>query len=358
MSEEQNLEQAPAEGTEIQPAPPPVENPRNAVMADIAKRAFERHAQESVENSSMPSVDDDHKVTEAAPPPTEPAPAAELASTPSEEPGASPPPAPAAGAPEKYDPEGEYKVIVEGQEMLVKGKTIIDAGMRTLQKEAAADHKLRLASQLLEEAERRSAATPQGASPEQPSKPQARTEEQLAHALQFGTPEESAAAVRELRGSGLDENKINELADARARLVAADEFEFRRGQAVLHRDFRDLMERPAMKRLFESEDARLLQAGDRRPYVERYRAIGEQLRKDFSLAAPSVPTTTGAPSTGTVAARQAAKAKAPTVPRTAAARLGDGGSTETKPVLASDVIAGMAAARGKNRLTNPPPTRR
>ena len=113
-----------------------------------------------------------------------------------------------------------------------------------------------------------------------------------------------------------------------------------------------------MRRLFESEDARLLQAGDRRPYVERYRAIGEQLRKDFSLAAPSVPAPAGAQAPGSAAARREAKAKAPTVPRTAAARLGDGGGEQTKPVSPSDIIAGMAAARGKTRLTEPPPTRR
>ena len=354
MSEE-NLEQVPAGEPET---PAPYINPRKTIMDEIAKVAFERHAAEAAEGASVSTVNDEHEVTE--PPAQEPAPAdAEAApqepATPSAAPQETPPLAEApAGAPEKYDPDGDYKVIVEGQEMLVKGKTIIDAGMRTLQKEAAADHRLRLASQLLEEAERRVAATPAGAASTQPEAPRGMTEEQLAHALQFGTPEESANAVRTLKAGGATEERILQLVEDRSRLVAADEFEFRRGQALLHREFNDLMEKPAIRRLFESEDARSLQAGDKRPYVERYRAIGEQLRKDFGIAKPAAPAPAGGPASGSAAARQVAKAKAPSVPRTAAARMGEGSSDAAKPVLASDVIAGMAAARGKDRLTAPP----
>ena len=330
---------SPAE--ELQPAPPLKENPRNAAIASIAKGVFARHDEEASQNASVPSVDDDHAL-ETLPPAEDPTPVEVAPASPEE------PPLPAT---ESLNPDSDYEVVVEGQKVLVKGSTIIEAGKRTLQKEAAADHKLRLASQLLEEAERRSAATPPGAPAEQPPASKGITEEQLAHALQFGTPEESTNAVRELLARGSSETRILQLSEERARLVAADEFEFRRGQALLHRDFKDLMERPALRRLFESEDARMLQGGDRRPYGERYRAIGEQLRKDFGLSAPTAPI--AAPTAGTVAARQVAKAKAPTVPRTAAARLGEGGGELVKPITPSDVIAGMAAARGKNRLTDP-----
>ena len=245
MSEE-NLEQIPA----VEPAaaePSPYINPRKAIMDEIAAAAFKQHAEEASEGASVPSVDDEHNITEpAAAEPEEPAPAAVASEEPATPSAATPEvlPAASAGAPasESIDPEADYMVVVEGQELTVKGKTIIDAGRRTLQKEASADHKLRLASQLLEEAERRSAATPQGAASEEPKAPTGKTEAQLAHDLQFGTPEESTNAVRELRAGGLTEERILQLADERSRLVAADEFEFRRGQALLHRDFKALME--------------------------------------------------------------------------------------------------------------------
>jgi hypothetical protein len=176
--------------------------------------------------------------------------------------------------------------------------------------------------------------------------------------LQFGTPEQSAEAVRLLRQGGLSEQQLSQLAEERARQAARDEFEFQRGKSYLAREHRDLMEKPAIRRLFESEDARLLEAGDRRPYIERYSAIAEQLRKDFGLVkpAPQAKPGEGAPK-GSPAARQQAKAAAPSVPRTAAARLGEGTPAE-KPRTNSDVIAAMAAARGKNRLSEPPPNRR
>jgi hypothetical protein len=248
---------------------------------------------------------------------------------------------------------------VEGQKVKVSGKTIIDAGFRTLQKEAAADHRLALASRLLEEAEARARATPSGApEPAKPASSESRTEAELAHMLQFGTPEQSAEAVRLLRQGGLSEQQLSQLAEERARQAARDEYEFQRGKAYLAREHKDLMEKPALRRLFESEDARLLEAGDRRPYIERYSAIAAQLRKDFGLVklAPQAKPGEGAPK-GSPAARQQAKAAAPSVPRTAAARLGEGTPAE-KPRTNSDVIAAMAAARGKNRLSEPPPNRR
>lgn len=328
------------------------ENPRNQILREIAASAAAKHATDAAE--TMPSVDDDHNVTQPEPAPAAAAPD----STPSDAP--EPPPAAPAGAPSAIDPEGEYEAIVEGQTVKVKGKTIIDAGFRTIQKEAAADHKLQLASRLLEEAEarHRATATPPGA-PETPAKPADKTEGELAHALQFGTPEESAAAVRTLLARGISEDRVSQLTEERARLAARDEFEFQRGKSYLAREHKDLMEKPAIRRLFESEDSRLLEAGDRRPYIERYSAIAEQLRKDFGLtkSAPAG-STPAAASPGTAAARKVAKAQAPSVPRTAAARLGEGSGDLTKPKATSDVIAAMAAARGKNRLTEPPNTRR
>lgn len=340
--------------------PAPAVNPRDIALKEIAASRATKVEAEFAADNNVPSVDDDHNITPA---PT-PAPAAAAAepATPSAEPApTSLEPSAPAGAPDPaaIDPAGEYEVTVEGQKVRVKGQTIIDAGFRTLQKEAAADHKLQLASRLLEEAEARSRATPTGATePAKPAPSEGPTVEELAHDLQFGTPEKSAAAVRELRKGGISEERLAQMTEERARLAARDELEFQRGKAYLAREHKDLMEKPAIKRLFESEDARLLEAGDRRPYIVRYGAIAEQLRKDFGLAKPAAPATPSSePAKGSAAARQQAKASTPSVPRTAAARLGEGEPAE-KPKSNSDVIAAMAAARGKNRLSDPPPNRR
>lgn len=339
--------------------PDPGKAPRNIALAEIAAGRAARIETEFAAENNVASVDDDHNVTPAPELKAEPAPAAaaEEPATPSAEPAPLPEPAAPAGA-STIDPEAEYEVVVEGQKVKVRGKTIIDAGFRTLQKEAAADHKLHLASRLLEEAEARSRATQPGAiEPAKPATPEGRTEEQLAHDLQFGTPEQSAAAVRELRKGGLSEERLGQLTEERARLAARDEFEYQRGKAYLAREHKDLMEKPALRRLFESEDARLLESGDRRPYIERYSAIATQLRKDFGLVKPAPQAPASAPTKGSLEARKQAKAQAPSVPRTAAARLGEAEPAE-KPKSNSDVIAAMAAARGKNRLTEPPQTRR
>lgn len=328
--------------------PNPAQNPRNMALGEIAAARASRVEAETAEDNNFPSVDDDHNITAAAPEPVEPSTPSETAPTPPEQPL------------EAAAPDPEEELLIEGQAVKVPTSKLLDAGRRTFQKEAAADHRLQVASKLLEEAERRLAATPPGAEPSPPPAPAgSNTEAELAHMLQFGTPEQSAEAVRQLRGGGVDESRIQSLADERARMAARDEMEFARGKAFIQKEYSDILTKDSMRGLFFSEDSRLLAAGDRRPYVERYRAIGDQMRKDFGLVKPAPQVqAAGEPSKGTVAARQAAKAAAPSVPRTAAARLGEGGGEQAKPKTSTEIIASMAAARGKNRLSEPPPTRR
>jgi hypothetical protein len=69
------------------------------------------------------------------------------------------------------------------------------------------------------------------------------------------------------------------------------------------------------------------------------------MRKTFNL--PKAQTSV-AP-TATAAGRNEVKAKIAPVPKTAAGRLSE--QTATKAKTSSEIIAGMAAARGKTRLT-------
>lgn len=348
--------------------PNPQDNPRNIVLNEIAKRAFEQHAEEAKE--SFPSMDDEGNITPApakAEPPadtppveeeTPPAPAAE-ATPPVAAPAASPPAAPE--APDKIDPSGEYEVVVEGQKMKVKGSTLWDAGIRTFQKESAADFRLQVASKLLQEAEEkaRASATPPGAEAQpHPEEPKRRSDADLSHDIQFGTPEQSAAAVAELRTRDtVSPEQIQRLTEQHARRAAQDEFQFQEAKRHVDSEFSDLMSNDYMRRLFFLEENRRRAPkerggeGDRRPYKELYTAIGNDLRKSFNLPKPAAATPAGTPTPpGTAAARVERKRETPPVPRTAAARLSEAAAAE-KARTPSEIIAAMAEARGQNRLT-------
>lgn len=357
MAEE--LEKAP-ESTELQPAPKPVENPRNAILADIAKTAFAQHDADAAENAKVLVQHDDGSISEPAAAPSEadasppPEGAAPLASSPEEPAAAAPaeeqPPTPAPKPGEEViDPEKDYEIVVEGQKVTVKGRSIIDAGYRTFQKETAADFRLRTASQLLEEAERRVAATKPA---EEPAPRPTPSEEvldgaKLAEDIQFGTKEQAAAAIQKMIARGVEPNRILQLAGDSARAAVRDELEFARGKAFIHREFGDVLAKEPLRHLFFSEEGRLRDAGDKRPYVELYADIGNRIRKDFNLTKPAASPQPAQP--GTLKAREAAKKAAPSVPRTAAARLAE--QPAAKPKTPSEIIADMQAKRGQHRLT-------
>lgn len=332
--------------------PDPKKNPRNIILEEIAKGVHAQHEKEAAEQ--VPLIDDDGNITlpEGAPP-AEETPAEDASAESGSHP--SPPQEPAAAAPadkqlEPIDPNKLYRVKIDGQEVEVPGKAIIDAGFRTFQKETAADFRLRLASQLLEEAEARvRAATPKDAPPaEKPS--EKLTDEQLAHAIQFGTAEQAAAALKELRGRpSVTEERVASIVDARARRIAQDEIQFQEALSFVQSEYADLLANDYLRRLFLLEENRRRAPrerggeGDTRPYKELYRAIGEDLRKAFGLAKPA-----GGPPKPAANPREQRKQEMVPVPKTAAARMKE--SEGQKAPSVSEVIAKMAAARGQDRL--------
>jgi len=342
--------------------PNPEVSPRNISLAEIAKTVAEQHKVEFAE--TLPTISEDGEITqppEAAaaeaeePPPPLASEEAVVPGAPSGEPTTLAP-----AAPEAVDPEKMYKVKVDGQELEVKGSAIIDAGYRTFQKETAADFRLKMASELLREAEAKAReSTPQGTPQKQePSeKPEGRTDAELAHDLQFGSPEQATAAMAELRTRDVVRpDQIQQFAAQQARMAAQDELQFQSALSFVQTEYKDLFSNDYLKRLFFVEENRRRAPkerggeNDRRPYKELYQAIGDDLRKAFNLPKASAP---GAPTPqGTVAARAARKAETPPVPRTAAARLQEGAASE-KAKTPSEIIASMAALRGKAQLSPP-----
>jgi len=266
------------------------------------------------------------------------------------------PAAPAAVAPvdlKAIDPNADYPVTVDGQRILVKGSKIIDAGFRTFQKETAADYRLQLATSMLDEA-RRTAAQAQppataGAAAAAPVAGAAQVDAaQLAEAIQFGTQEQAADALRLLQQrdpstvtmEGLQSFMRQQLPD----LVNA-QLNFREAANFAKTEYADLLADPYLKELFLIKEDQLRKAGDARPPTELYRAIGDDIRTHFNRPKAASPT----PAPQTMAQRQAAKVAAPSAPRLAAARL-ESGEAAMKPKTTQDIIANMRAKRGQGSL--------
>jgi hypothetical protein len=335
----------------ILPKPTPELNPRNRVMAEIAARAnvdADEAAKETVQ-----AVDDEGNevAAEAATEPSAPSndtegvePQAEAAS-----------PAVEAPAPSGVDPEAEYEIEIEGQLTKVKGSQIIDAGRRTLQKETAADYRLQLATQAYNEAQRQLAAAKQPAQPAQPA-PEPITDLQLAELVQFGTKEQAAAAIAEVRRrdpSALTTEGMQQFMSAQLPRIVDRQLEFREATRFVQNEYGDLLTDPYLRQLFFVEEDRLRKAGDQRGYTDLYKAIGDGIRKHFNRpkapGSPVAPTASAAPAK-TLEQRQAAKAAAPAAPRLASARL-EGGATQQKPRSREEIIEQMRRSRGQDSLT-------
>lgn len=359
VTEKETNTEAPAEEEYVKPNPQ--DNPRNIALKEIAATVAKKHEVEFAETA--PSIDDAGNITPAQETPPEATPPAE--ETPASEAAPAVTPVPAASAeavPTAQDaifPDKEYDAVVEGKKIRVSGKALIDAGYRTFQKETAADFRLKMASELLKEAEAKvRGATPQGAPPaESAPAPSDKTDVELANALQFGTPEQAAEAMKTLRGRGaVTPEQVQKFAADQARFAAQDELRFQDAMNFVQTEYADLLSNDYIKRLFFVEENRRRAPRERggeadaRPYKELYRAIGDDLRAAFNLPKPASSQPAAPTPPGTVQARQARKAEAPPVPRTAATRITEAAEA-TKVATPSEIIARMAEQRGKTHLT-------
>lgn len=342
--------------------PNPQDNPRNIALGEIAKTVAAKHVVDAAETA--PTINEEGVVTpppDTPPEETPPDEAAAAAPAGEQEGAESVAPAAAPAAPQAVDPEKEYEVVVDGQRMKVKGKAIIDAGYRTFQKETAADFRLQMASELLKEAEAKARATPSGTPAAKPDAPTAKSDAELANALQFGTPEQAAEAMTVLRGKGaVTPEQVQQFASQQARIAAKDELLFQDALKFVESEYKDLLSNEHLKRLFFVEENRRRAPkerggeGDTRPYKDLYKAIGEDLRSSFKMTKPAAGASAGSPTpTGTVAARQALKRDTPSVPKTAASRLTEAAAA-VKTQTPSEIIAAMAARRGQNQLVPQP----
>ena len=342
----------------VLPRPTPELNPRNRVLADIAKRAnadADAAAQESV-----PVTGDDGEPV-AAEPAAAPEAAADAAPAEAEEPAAeaAPPVLPTvseAPKPAGIDPNAEYEFEVDGQKVKLKGSQVLGR----VQKGEAADFRLHLATKLLEEAKKQQNQAQGQPSAQADATPSAKAasapdvdEAQLAQAIQYGTPEQAAEALRQLRkqnASTVTADGLQAFLAQQLPRMVSDQIAFSDATRFVQTEYADIMRDPYLKELFLAQEKKLRTAGDQRGYRDLYQAIGDDIRTHFKLPKPGAPAVAApvakpTPAAPTLEQRKEAKAAAPAAPRLAASRLEGGGAVQ-KPKSREDTIRWMQESRG------------
>lgn len=313
----------------VRVSPTPELNPRNQALAEIAARAnadADQNAQETTD-----SMDDDGNITSA----TEEV--VEETTEHVEESTETPVVEQTTQVATAFDPDQDYDIVVNGKPMKVKGSQIIERGKMALQKESAADQKLELASRLLQEVQAK--VTPPAQAVETPSL----SDEQLAEIIQYGTKEQAAQAISQLRSAGQSSEKAQLMMAQQLPKVVSDQLAFHEAAKFVQTEYGDLLTDPYLKQLFFLKENQLRETGDRRAYVELYKEIGEELRTHFNK--PKTTPGTQQPAAKTLEQKVAAKAAAPAAPKLASARME--GKGEAKAPTREEIIAKMQLARGQ-----------
>jgi hypothetical protein len=216
------------------------------------------------------------------------------------------------------------------------------------QKVESADEYLQDAARQRKELQRNE-QTPEPVVPQGPSTEELATQRlaemrTLARAIQMGTEEEAVAALAKLQTANqpptLTVEDVNRVTDERLRFNTAINW--------FAGEYKDLVSNPELNSMVIAREATLVRQGDRRPYAERYKAVGDEVRtwRD-NLIASATPVTTTETTTpvSSLDAKRAAKAATPKAPTSA--------STKAVPVQQDEeedspsaVIAAMAKARG------------
>lgn len=162
-------------------------------------------------------------------------------------------------------------LIVDGKEVTRPLSEVLDAGKRYLQKDMTADERLVEATRILKEANEKF-GKPQPAERPSEALPVEDDDAALARAIQLGSDEEARAAIAKLRKSGrTDDTSITSMIDAR--------IEFREAAAWVNNEYKDLLEDPLLGDVFRNKEVELRRQGDKRPYRDLYKDIGDGLRK-------------------------------------------------------------------------------
>lgn len=243
----------------------------------------------------------------------------------------------------------KIRLKVDGEDRVLT----LDDALREVQKQGAADRRLQEATRNLNESkalyERATASTQSSTqdaaatqSQQQPSlDPDVAA---MVQALRTGTDDEALAAGQ------LWERHLRERAtptDAVVRAFVNDQFDFRSSADWCKSEYQDLFADPVLANMFADRDAREVVDADkgltpRRPYRERYKAIGDDLRGWVSKFGKST-----AQPTQTLESKREKKA-AVILPPAASVKDAAPSVDDATEDDVQDVIANIAKARGQN----------
>lgn len=159
----------------------------------------------------------------------------------------------------------------------------------------------------------------------------------LARAIQMGTEEEAVAAIRQIKSTGPSSDVLAHMID--------DRVSFNTAIARFQKEYGDIWNDPKLQQMAFAEDARMLQAGDKRTYWERYDEIGKNMTSWLSSIRGPAATSAPAPAAAPKEDKQARKQAAPAVPQPAGTKAATPVTEEDEETV-QDTIAGIAKARG------------
>ena len=181
------------------------------------------------------------------------------------------------------EPEEMRELIVDGKKIQVPLSKILDAGVRTFQKETAADMRLAAAAELERQARER---MNQFQPPPKQDAPEVNDDDAaLAKAIQFGSEEEAKAAIARLRNTSRA-NTQQELRQFVQGSLASDipqHLEFYEATRWVKDEYKQLFSDPDMAQVFMNKEVAARRSGDQRPFKELYKDIADDLSDKFHL---------------------------------------------------------------------------
>jgi hypothetical protein len=218
----------------------------------------------------------------------------------------------------KEEPK-KYKIKVNGKDVELTEEEMLERASKS----EAANQKFEEAARLRREVDEKLKQLPVKTDAAQPQV----TDDDLAlaRALQMGDEKEAAAVIARLRKPALQLDQVSRLVDERV--------SFQSSVDAFKEEFPDIAGDPYLWEIAQDKDAKLVAGGDTRPYFDRYKAIGDDLRNWLKAKAPN-------PSE-----KQARKAAVP-APVKSGMRA-EAPAEDDRDESPSDIIAKMAAKRGQ-----------
>ena len=216
-------------------------------------------------------------------------------------------------------------IKVDGEERQVLKSQILDAGVRAVQKESAADKRLAEATRLLHEAQEAQKPRPL---PDM-------DEAELVRRIRQGDDVEAIEAMRVLKGR--DQATPEQIAAA-VEAQVMNKIQFEKTVDWFQKEYKEIFAEPYFVQMAIAEDDRLLRSGDQRQDRERFKSIGDGLRekiREWRGGKAEVSTSTDKlEKKSTITNLPAASARLPA-------------QEQPKPKTPSQIIEDMRARRGQ-----------